>query len=71
MIMRENRNEIKRYVRTQDLNVETCDAPYIRSWILGALKRERLPKRRQLTILGSTSHLCSAKRIRIPKCEQV
>ena len=31
MIMRENRNEIKRYVRTQDLNIKTCNTPYIRS----------------------------------------
>ena len=44
MIMRENRNEIKRYVRTQDLNVETCDAPYIRSWILGTLKMRKITK---------------------------
>ena len=44
MIMRENRNEIKRYVRIQDLNVETCDALYIRSQILGALKMRKITK---------------------------
>ena len=37
MILRENRDEMKRHLRTQETNVETCDASYIQAWILEAL----------------------------------
>lgn len=44
MNKRENRDEMRRYLRAQEIDAERCDASCIRTWILGALKMRKLVK---------------------------
>ena len=44
MILRENRDEMKRYLRTQETKTERCDASCIRGWTLRAFKMRKRVK---------------------------
>ena len=44
LINRENRPEMKRYLRQQEIDVQRCDVSYIRHWILGALKMRKITR---------------------------
>ena len=44
MILRENRDEMKRYLQAQGISTERCDASHIRGWIQDALDMQKRVK---------------------------
>ena len=42
MLIQDNRPEMNRYLRTQELNLNRYDTSYVKSWILGVLKMRKL-----------------------------
>ena len=45
IIENENRPKLKKYTRMQRIQVEQCDAAYIRYWNLNVLKIRRITKK--------------------------
>ena len=35
---------MKRYLRSQEINVDQCDTSYVKEWILGVLKMRKITK---------------------------
>ena len=44
MITNEERMQVQTYLRTQPVDVNCCDASYIKSWILGILQMRKIVK---------------------------
>lgn len=44
MIMQENRPEMNRYLRMQELSTERCGTSCVKIWILGFLKMRKITK---------------------------
>ena len=42
--MQENKPEMRKYMQNQEIDVNTCDASHMQSWIIGALKIKKIAK---------------------------
>ena len=42
MVGSENRPEVIKYVRMQEINLEQCDVAYIQQWIMGVMNMRKI-----------------------------
>ena len=50
--MQENKPEMRKYMQNQEIDVNTCDASSIRSWILGVLNMRKIVKEEKVNDIG-------------------
>ena len=63
---------MNRHLRTQELNVDQCDALHVKSWILSALKMRKITKEAKYgSVMKKGCIIQSASNIQNKKCISV